>query len=305
MTNTLKRDDTTVGKLKALPLADRLEAHVRVLAEDVGERNIYRPGALSDAADYIRRQWCAMGYEVIEQTYELEGVPSSNLEITRSGTGHADDILLIGAHYDSVIGSPGANDNGSGVAAILEMARHFADVEIDRTVRFVAFVNEEPPIFFGRQMGSLIYAKAARKRGDNIRLMLSLETIGCYSDRPGSQHYPPVFKHFYPDTGNFIAFVSNLRSRRMLRRFASAFSQHSQFPAEHVATFSWVPGVAWSDHLSFWRCGYRALMVTDTAPYRYPHYHAPTDTADKLDYVAMAAVVEGLNKAVLTLAEED
>ena len=285
-------------------LADRLETHVRVLAENIGERNIYHSGALSDAADYIEQQWRAMGYEVIPQTYELEGVRSSNLEITRSGTRHADDILLIGAHYDSVIGSPGANDNGSGVAAILEMARHFADVEIDRTVRFVAFVNEEPPIFFGRQMGSMIYAKAARKRGDNIRLMLSLETIGCYSDRPGSQRYPPVFKHFYPDTGNFIAFVSNFRSRRMLRRFASAFRQHSQFPAEHMATFSWVPGVAWSDHLSFWRCGYRALMVTDTAFYRYPHYHAPTDTADKLDYVAMATVIEGLNRAVMTLVEE-
>ncbi len=166
MINILKPGSSTVGKLKALPLADRLETHVRVLAENIGERNIYRPGALSAAADYIEQQWRAMGYEVTRHTYELEGVRSSNLEITQSGTHHANDILLIGAHYDSATGSPGANDNGSGVAAILEMARHFADLEIDRTVRFVAFVNEEPPIFFGRQMGSMIYAKAARKRGD-------------------------------------------------------------------------------------------------------------------------------------------
>jgi Zn-dependent M28 family amino/carboxypeptidase len=203
-----------------------------------------------------------------------------------------------------VIGSPGANDNGSGVAAMLEMARRFADVEIDRTVRFVAFVNEEPPFFSRGQMGSMIYAKAARKRRDNVQLMASLETIGYYNDRPGSQHYPPLFKYFYPDRGNFIAFVSNLRSRRMLRHFAAAFRHHSQFPAEHVATFSWLPGVGWSDHASFWRCGYRALMVTDTAFYRYPHYHAPSDKADELDYVAMAAVTEGLNRAVMSLATE-
>jgi Zn-dependent M28 family amino/carboxypeptidase len=284
------------------PLADNLRKHVHVLAENIGERNIYHPAALSEAADYIEHEWRTMGYEVTTQTYELEGVSSSNLEITRPGTRDADDICLVGAHYDSVIGSPGANDNGSGVAAILEMARHFANVDVDRTVRFVAFVNEEPPIFYGRKMGSYIYAKAARERGDDIRLMASLETIGCYSDRPGSQYYPPLFRHFYPDTGNFIAFVSNLRSRRALRRFASAFRQNSDFPAEHVATFSWVPGVSWSDHLSFWRHGYRALMVTDTAPYRYPHYHAPTDTAEKLNYESMAEVVEGLNGAVMSLS---
>ena len=282
--------------------ADHLEKHVRALAETIGERNIYRPRALSDAADYIERQWHAMGYEVVQQTYELEGVPCSNLEITRLGNRHPEEILLIGAHYDTVFGSPGANDNGSGVAAMLEMARQLTNVDIDRTVRFVAFVNEEPPIFMGGQMGSMLYARAARERRDNIQLMVSLETIGYYSERPGSQRYPPLFRYFYPDKGNFIAFVSNLRSRRMLRRFAAAFRQHSQFPAEQLATFSWIPGVAWSDHLSFWRCGYRALMVTDTAFYRYPHYHAPTDKADELDYVALEVVTEGLGRAVMSLA---
>lgn len=287
-----------------MTLRDRLEAHVRALAEEIGERNVFNPGALSDARDYIERQWRAMGYEVVPQTYEVRGMPCSNLEITRLGSGCADEMFLIGAHYDSVIGSPGANDNGTGVAAILEMARHFAHVETGRTVRFVAFVNEEPPFSFSPQMGSMVYADAARKRGDDIRLMLSLETIGCYSDRPGSQQYPPLFRYFYPDAGNFIAFVSNFRSRGMLRRFTSAFRTHSEFPAEQVATFSWVPGISWSDHLSFWRRRYRALMVTDTAFYRYPHYHAPTDTADKVDYVAMEAVIGGINGALTTLVAE-
>jgi Zn-dependent M28 family amino/carboxypeptidase len=288
----------------AQQLAQLLEMHVRVLAETIGERNVYHPQDLSYAADYIEHQWHALGYEVIRQSYDVDGVRCSNLEITRCGTRHPGDILLIGAHYDTVIGSPGANDNGSGIAVMLEMARHFANAEIDRTVRFVAFVNEEPPFFFGEQMGSMIYAKTARKRGDDVRLMVSLETIGYYSERPGSQHYPPLFRYFYPDRGNFIAFVSDFRSRRTLRRFAAAFRQHSQFPAEHIASPAWLPGVAWSDHVSFWRCGYRALMVTDTAFYRYPHYHAPSDKADELDYLAMAAVTEGLNRAVMSLATE-
>jgi len=304
VTENSEPDTSEVGEAKAQPLADRLEAHVRMLAETIGERNIYRPRALADAAAYIEQQWLDMGYEANLQTYSVEGVRCSNLEVTRSGTLLPAEILLIGAHYDSVIGSPGANDNGSGVAAMLEMARHIANVEVDRTIRFVAFVNEEPPFFFRDQMGSQIYARAARKRRDNIQFMVSLETIGYYSERPGSQRYPPLFKHFYPDKGNFIAFVSNFRSRPKLRRFAATFRQHSQFPAESVATFSWLPGVAWSDHRSFWRSGYRALMITDTAFYRYPHYHAPTDKADELNYAAMAALVEGLARTIVSLAGE-
>ena len=285
-------------------LADRLEMHVRMLAETIGERNVYRPRALADAAAYIEQQWHDMGYKAIQQNYNVRGVHCSNLEVTRPGKRHPAEILLIGAHYDTVMGSPGANDNGSGVAAMLEIARHIASTEIDRTVRFVAFVNEEAPFFFSRQMGSRVYARAARKRCDNIRFMVSLETIGYYSECPGSQQYPPLFKYFYPEKGNFIAFVSNFRSRPILRRFASTFRQCSQVPSEYVATFSWIPGVAWSDHLSFWLSGYRALMITDTAFYRYPHYHAPTDTPDELNYSVMAEVVEGLSRTMVSLACE-
>ena len=132
--------------------------------------------------------------------------------------------------------------------------------------------------------------------------MLSLEMLGCYYDYPGSQHYPPLFRYFYPDRGNFIGFVSNLRSRRMLHRVVQAFRSHSEFPVEHVATFAFVPGVALSDHLSFWRQGYRAVMVTDTAFYRYPYYHTPLDTADRIDYGSMAHVTAGLSRAVATIA---
>lgn len=285
-------------------LEERLRAHVSMLATGIGERHIYRPRALHAAADYIRSQWAAQGHQVASQAYQLEGVRSENLEVTRVGAKRSSEICLVGAHYDTVPGSPGANDNASGVAALNEISRLFADLVPAMTVRFVAFVNEEPPFFFSRKMGSAVYAKAAKLRGDDICLMISLEMLGCYSDLQGSQRYPPLFKYFYPDQANFIAFVSNLRSRRMLHSFAKAFRANSNFPAEYLATWALVPGVAWSDQLSFWREGYSALMVTDTAFYRYRHYHTALDTADRLDYRRFAQVTEGLYRALAALTGE-
>ena len=282
--------------------AATLRAHVQTLAGEIGERNVFRPSALRAAADYIAAEWQAQEYRVTAQTYEVHGVACANLEVARRGTRTPEEIIVVGAHYDSVIGSPGANDNGSGVAALLAMSRSFARDEPDRTIRFVAFVNEEPPFFSTRRMGSDVYARAAHARGDDIRLMLSLETIGCYREEAGSQRYPPGLGRFYPDRGNFIAFVANLRSRHRLREAVEAFRAHSAVPLEALSTFWLMPGVAWSDHLSFWRQGYRALMVTDTAFYRYPHYHTPEDTPDKLAYDPLARVTEGLCGTVAALA---
>jgi Zn-dependent M28 family amino/carboxypeptidase len=214
----------------------------------------------------------------------------------------AGEIVLVGAHYDTVPGSPGADDNASGVATLIELARALRETRPARTVRLVAFVNEEPPFFYFGDMGSQIYARAARLRGDDIRVMLSLEMLGYYSDSPGSQAYPPLFRFFYPDRGNFVGFVSNLGSRRELRKVVAAFKANSDFPAERLASPSIVPGVSWSDHLSFWRAGYPGIMVTDTAFYRYPHYHAPSDTPERLNYPAMARVASGLQGAVAALA---
>ena len=284
-------------------LAERLRAHVAKLAGEIGERNVFRPRALHVAADYIRAEWAAQGYQVERHGYQVEGVLSENIEVTLPGKSNPNEILLVGAHYDTVRGSPGANDNASGVAALLEISRKFAQLTLRRTVRLVAFVNEEPPFFYWNQMGSMVYAKAARARGDDIRLMVSLEMLGCYTDQPGSQSYPPLFSFFYPDRGNFIAFVSNLSSRKALRQLVDAFRAHSDFPAESLATFEFIPGVAWSDQLSFWRQGYPALMVTDTAFHRYAYYHTALDTPEKLNYEAMARVVEGLQHAFAALAE--
>lgn len=284
---------------------ESLEAHVRELAGTIGERNIFRPEALTAAAEYIERSWQQQGYEVTEQTYVAQGVESANLEVSRPGTLRPEEILLIGAHYDSVAGSPGADDNASGVAVLLELSRLFLRVEPEITVRFVAFVNEEPPFFYWGEMGSKVYARAARARGDQIRLMISLESIGYYSDEPDSQRYPPLFRFFFSDRGNFLGFVSNFASRRWLRRTVEPFEAHSDLPTESVAMFSWVSGIGWSDHLSFWKQGYPAIMVTDTALYRTPHYHTANDTPDKLDYGSMTRATEGLFHAFCSLAASD
>jgi Zn-dependent M28 family amino/carboxypeptidase len=283
-------------------LEPRLRRHVEALAGEIGERHVGRPKALHAAESFIAGALASLGYEVSRQSYLAQGVESSNLEVTVQGGSRATEIVLVGAHYDTVPGSPGADDNASGVAGVIELARALRDARPARTVKLVAFVNEEPPFFYFGEMGSRVYARAARKRGDDIRVMLSLEMLGCYSDEAGSQAYPPLFGFFYPEAGNFIAFVSNLRSRRALRQVVTAFKGGSDFPAEKLASPGIVPGVSWSDQLSFWREGYPGVMVTDTAFYRYRHYHQATDTPDRIDYARMGKVVEGLGNAVAALA---
>ncbi len=272
------------------------------LAGVIGERNIFRPEAYSDAANYIETTWRGWGYEVATHPYSVRGHTCRNIEANRIGS-RPDRVLLIGAHYDSVFGSPGANDNGSGVAALLELSRLFAtSAEPAVTLRFVAFANEEPPFFATRDQGSAVYAKAARQRGDDIRLMVCLETIGYFNDTPGSQSYPPFLRYFFPDTANYIGFVSNFRSRRLMATLADMFRSNSDVPAESIAMFPFVPGVTWSDHRSFWKQGFHAVMVTDTAFYRYPHYHTADDTPDKLCYPELSHVANGLHHALAELA---
>jgi Zn-dependent M28 family amino/carboxypeptidase len=283
-------------------LAQRLRKHVERLAGDIGERNVFFPEALQRAAMYIEDEWRTQGYAVERREFNVSEIRCANLVASRKGGTRQNEILLLGAHYDSVMGSPGANDNASGVALLLEMSRIFQAIEPTLTVRFVAFANEEPPFFMTHQQGSILYAEEARRLGEDIRLMASLETVGYYCDEPGSQSYPPLFSLFYPDRGNFIAIVSDFRSRAVTRQLAKAFRARSDFPLETVSTFRFVPGVAWSDHSSFWRQGYRAVMLTDTAFYRYPHYHEPSDTPDKLSYPELARAALGLFEAFAALA---
>jgi Zn-dependent M28 family amino/carboxypeptidase len=282
-------------------LAASLREHVTVIASR--EHNVFKLPMLEQAAQYIENTFDMAGYHPLgAQRYTVGDVPVRNIEAELKGGSRAQEIVIVGAHYDSVAGVPGANDNGSGVAAMLELARVLYGTRPARTVRFVAFVNEEPPFFKGEDMGSVRYARRSRERGENIVAMLSLETIGYYSDTPGSQHYPFPLSLFYPSTGNFLAFVSNLKSRSLLHEVISTFRRHARFPSDGVAAPAAIPGVDWSDHGSFWAAGYPALMVTDTAPYRYPHYHRESDTPDKVDYERLARVVTGLAAVVRTLA---
>jgi Zn-dependent M28 family amino/carboxypeptidase len=286
-------------------LADRLRKHIVVLSEEIGERNLWHDGTLDATANYIEETLQAMGYAVSSQTYTVQGTSVRNLEAVLGGTSLAEEIVLIGAHYDTVRGSPGANDNASGIAALLEIARLLAAKPLARSVRFVAFVNEEAPFFYTWEMGSHRYARRAHERGDNITAMLSLETIGYYSDTEDSQQYPsPVYAWLYPNTGNFIGFVGNLASRKLVRQCLGSFRHHSAFPSEGVAAPGRMMGIHWSDHWSFWQEGYAAVMVTDTALFRYPHYHASTDLPDKIDYECLARVVAGLAKVTVDLAQQ-
>jgi Zn-dependent M28 family amino/carboxypeptidase len=280
----------------------RLRHHVAVLAGDIGERHVRRPSALQAAAHYIGAQFSSLGYQVVPQAYQACGVRCENLEVIVPGAARASEIIVVGAHYDTVAGSPGADDNASGVAGVIEIARALWPQRLARTVKLVAFVNEEPPFFYFGEMGSKVYAEGARARGDDIRVMLSLEMLGCYSDAPRSQSYPPLLRWFYPERGNFIGFVSNLRSRRALAKVVHAFKANCDFPSEYLASPAFVPGVGWSDQLSFWRAGYPAVMVTDTAFYRYPHYHSASDTPDRIRYCDMARVVGGLARAIASIA---
>ena len=284
-------------------IAGNLRRHVAAIASR--EHNVFRPAELEAAAQYIEKALAGQGHAVALQRIQAGPGEVRNIEIEVTGEGRRDEIIVVGAHYDSVSGAPGANDNGSGVGAMLELARLFYGSRPARTLRFVAFVNEEPPFYHSDAMGSRHYARRSRERGENIVAMLSLETIGYYSDRPGSQHYPFPLGFFYPSTGNFIAFVSNLSSRQLLHEVIADFRRHAEFPSEGLAAPAFIPGVDWSDHWSFWQEGWPALMVTDTAPYRYPHYHSAQDTPDKVDYERSARVVTGLYRMLRDLSHSD
>jgi Zn-dependent M28 family amino/carboxypeptidase len=291
------------GELPALSepqrnLSDELRGDVETLAIEIGERHVGKYPQLMSAYNFISEEFTKAGYKVQRLEYKSRDVTVYNMVAEIVGSKLPDEIVVVGAHYDTFNGTPGANDNGSGTAAMLALARMLAGKKTDRTLRFVALTNEEPPFFQTEDMGSLVYARDCRRRDDNIVAMLSLETIGYFSDEPGSQQYPFPFDAVYPSEGNFIGVVGNVSSRKLVRRIVGLLRENAKIPAEGGAIPGFVTGVGWSDHWSFWQEGYPAVMLTDTAIFRYPHYHKASDTPDKLDYDRMALVVEGLKVVV-------
>lgn len=294
------------GALPALDDSQRRTAvlvrrDVVALAGDIGERNLERPGTLDRAWQRVKVELDSAGYDAKSLTYSVDGHTVGNVEATLPGLS-SHEVVVVGAHYDTASGAPGADDNASGVAVLLALARAFTHKAERRTIRFVAFVNEEPPHFWNPTMGSVHYARSCKEHGDEIVAMLSLESLGYFRDEPGSQKYPPVVSWFFPDRADFVGFVGNLSSRGLVRDAIGAFRSAASFPSEGAALPSAVTGVGWSDQWSFWQVGYPAIMVTDTAPFRNPNYHQGSDTPETLDYDRIARIVSGLVSVVSRLA---
>src|SRR5262249_27424923 len=285
-------------------LAAALKAHVEAIAGR--EHNLDHYDELEKVARYIEGVLESYGHAVGRQVFTAGGKPVRNIDVALEPAGSPSDpdVIVVGAHYDSVTGSPGANDNATGAAAVLEFARLLADLagKSGRRIRLVLFVNEEPPYFQTEDMGSLHYADALAARGEGVVAMYSLETIGYYSDAPGSQQYPAPFGLMYPDRGDFVAFVGLLNSRPLLQETIRSFRAHTAFPTVGGVAPGLIPGIGWSDHWAFAQHGFQAVMITDTALFRYPHYHLSTDTPDKVDFDKLARVVKGVERVVREIA---
>lgn len=279
-------------------IRDLLRHELHALCVQIGERNTSRHDRLEMAAIYLEKSFINNGYKPLRQSFSAKGRSVRNIEVEIPGSDRANEIFIVGAHYDTVQGSPGANDNGTGTAALLTLSRHLTKAKPSRTLRFVAFVNEEQPYFQSELMGSMVYARRSKQRRENIVGMFSLETMGYYTDAPNSQHYPASYGRFYPATGNFIGFVGNVESAALVQQAVASFRKHAQFPSEGGALPGAVEGVGWSDHWSFWQQGYPAVEITDTAFFRYPHYHRASDTPDKIALDRFARVVAGLEHVV-------
>ncbi|WP_298209457.1 M28 family peptidase [Acidovorax sp.] len=284
-------------------LAQQLRQHVTVIAAQ--EHNARHPAALEAAAVYLESELVSYGYQVRREEFQASGVAVRNLEVavpSHSTPGRR--TIVVGAHYDSAHETPGANDNATGTAAVLALAKRLKNLgaTAQADVMFVLYTNEEPPYFKTPLMGSQVHAKVLKDRGVSVAAMLSLETMGYFSDADGSQKYPWPLNQFYPTQGDFIAFVATTADLGLVRTAVGSFRSHAAFPSEGIAAPRFIPGVDYSDHAAYIDQGYPALMVTDTAPYRYPHYHTRQDTPDKVDFDRLARVVLGIEGVVRDLA---
>jgi hypothetical protein len=284
-------------------LAAALKQHIATIA--AREHNLVEYDELEKVARYIEATVASFGYTVGRQEFIVEGKPVRNIDALiepRAGTVDP-EVLVVGAHYDSVRGAPGANDNASGSAAVIELARllHDLDGKSDKRIRFVLFVNEEPPYFRTEAMGSLRYARALAERRERVVGMYSLETIGCYSSKPGSQRFPFPFGLLLPHRGDWVAFIGLLGSRPLVHQTMRSFRSHTAFPSVGGVAPDAIPGMGWSDHWAFAQHGFQALMITDTAPFRYVHYHRPSDTPDKVDTESVARLVKGIERVIRDL----
>jgi Zn-dependent M28 family amino/carboxypeptidase len=276
---------------------------VEYLALDIGPRPYSEPYLLRTLAEDLSKELYSLGYVVELQPVSYQGNEYFNVVASTKKAGKDDSpLLVVGAHYDSVETTPGADDNASGVAGLLELARILAETP-PPNLRLVFFTLEEPPTFRTRNMGSYVYAKSLKKEKAHLMGMICLEMIGYFSDKPKSQSFPVYFmERYYPDTGNFIAFVGNRKSRKWTMEVKKAFMEGTNIPTEHINAPWIVIGVDFSDHWSFYQFGFPAVMVTDTAFYRNSHYHRFSDVPETLNFDNAAKVVDGLAHAIMVLS---
>ena len=294
--------DKEVGMMDIQQSSIRLKAHLTVLTRTIGERSVYRPENLKKAQDYIHSIFRDIGLYPRRQAYRYEQIEVANIEAEVSAGINPSKRYVLGAHYDSVAGTVGADDNASAVAVMLETARELAALKTDNfpdiSVKFVAFALEEPPVYGTRFMGSRVYARNAEKSGEKIDGMICLEMVGYTCQAPGCQDYPfPLMFFGYPEIGNFIGIVGNFKSRQFARGLTRAFRNNPELPVINltVPLNGWIlPSVRLSDHASFWDEGFKAVMITDSAFYRNPNYHLLSDTMDTLDFTFMARLVQSL-----------
>jgi Zn-dependent M28 family amino/carboxypeptidase len=280
----------------------RLETHVRMLSETFFPRDAAHPENLDRAAAYIRQELAQANGRVSEQPFEVAGRTYRNV-IAWFGP-DTQERIVVGAHYDTAGPQPGADDNASGVAGLIELAYLLRQAPLSLGVELVAFTLEEQPHFRSGQMGSAVHAASLLQQDIPVRVMFSLEMIGYFTDAPHSQSFPlPFLAAFYPSQGNFIALVGNLSQGFVVRYLKKAMQSASPLPVYSINAPRFVPGIDFSDHRNYWQAGYKAVMVTDTAFYRNPHYHTLQDTADRLDYERMTIVVQGVYAAVLAAAQ--
>jgi Zn-dependent M28 family amino/carboxypeptidase len=272
---------------------------VTKLSREIGIRSYQDHDRLEKTVRYISAELTSFGYQVSTQSFKFAGHMYQNVIAELTGTTAPEKVLVVGAHYDTVRTTPGADDNASGVAGLLGMAQLLAKRPVGRTVRFVAFPLEEPPAYRTRNMGSYHYAAGLKKAHEKVEGMICLEMIGFFCDRSGSQHYPIPFMNLkFPKAGNYIAMVGNRKSKQFTQRIAEGFRKSTGLHLVTLNAPAIVVGIDFSDHWSFGKFGYPAFMVTDTAFYRNPNYHSPSDLPDTLDYNRMAQVVEGLAGAI-------
>ena len=272
-----------------------LYEHVHALSVVIGSRSIREYGKIRQAEQYIRTFLDKQEIPFELQGYDHEGNRFNNVVVILDGDSRREETIIIGAHYDTVSGTPGADDNASAVAVLLELCRTLKDYRPESTLKLVFFVLEEPPAFMTPAMGSYVYAAQARERGENIVGMVSLEMVGYFNEAEGSQAFPvPGMNWLFPDRGTFIGVVGNVSSRELTLAVAEALKAGSGLPVEHLVALPFVPGIGSSDHGSFWKMGFRAVMVTDTAFYRNPNYHSEKDTIGTLRFDKMSGLVRGM-----------